>query len=356
MQLNLRAGSTIAPSTALAASLALALASPAGAEPRVPVADAGAQAVPMPGGAGGVGFDDLAFARSLRRVLAPAGRTGRLVLVDPASRAPTVIAGFAASSKWGGGHDEGVTSADEGRGFVFATDRTAKKLFVVDPAAMKIVASAALAAGPDYVRFVAATSEVWVTEPDADRIEVFSLPPTGVPTPAHAASIPVPGGPESLVIDGKRNRAYTHLWKAKTIAIDLRTRATAATWDNGCVDSRGIALDEERGWLIAGCAEGKATLLDAGHDGARLGALADGSGVDVIAYNPALRHVYLPGARSRTMAIVGLAPTGAPTLLGRVTTAAGAHCVAADDLGNAWVCDPAHGQLLLFHDPYPASK
>jgi hypothetical protein len=63
----------------------------------------------------------------------------------------------------------------------------------------------------------------------------------------------------------------------------------------------------------------------------------------------------LPGAKSATMAFVAIAPSGHPTLLGTVPTAEGAHCVAADDRRSAWVCDPDHGQLLVFNDPYPAT-
>ena len=45
-----------------------------------------------------------------------------------------------------------------------------------------------LPTGPDYVRFVAATTELWVTEPSASQLEIFSLAGDGTPT--HAAAIP----------------------------------------------------------------------------------------------------------------------------------------------------------------------
>jgi len=83
--------------------------------------------------------------------------------------------------------------------------------------------------------------------------------------------------------------------------------------------------------------------------------VSSGSGVDVVAHSPGLPHVYLPGASSATMAVVAIGPNGYPALLGTVPTAEDAHCVAADDRGHAWVCDPNHRQLLVFKDPYPAS-
>ncbi len=313
-----------------------------------------ATTVPLPGGSAGIGFDDLGFSPALKKVLVPAGRSGNLDLVDPKTAEVVSIGGFSASAKAGGGHGEGITSADAGRGLLFATDRTARSLAIVDPSSRAIIARAALASEPDYVRFVAATGEVWVTEPDKERVEVFTLPASGTPTPEHAAFLPVPGGPESLVIDETHGRAYSHLWKGSTVEIDLRKRIVLRTWKNGCIGSRGIALDAKRGFLFVGCSEGKAVVLGLDKDGAVLGSLEHGSGVDIIHYNTELRHLYLPGSRSGTMAILGVASTGELSLLGTVKTANGAHCVVSDDQRQAWVCDPEHGQLLLVIDTLPA--
>src|SRR5205814_4400076 len=63
----------------------------------------------------------------------------------------------------------------DGNGFLFVTDRTAGELDVVDPHANQIVGSTALASQSDYVRFAAATNELWVSEPSSSRLEIFSL-------------------------------------------------------------------------------------------------------------------------------------------------------------------------------------
>src|SRR4029077_12912585 len=119
------------------------------------------------------------------------------------------------------GHDQGPTSVDEGGGFLFVTDRTTRKLSVVDPTAKKIVATVSVATTPDYLRYVPQTNEVWITEPDMEQIEVFSLSGN---QPGHAARIKTPGGPESMVVDRTRDRAYTHLWGGGTISVDVHTR------------------------------------------------------------------------------------------------------------------------------------
>jgi DNA-binding beta-propeller fold protein YncE len=128
----------------------------------------------LPGGESGIGFDDMGFAPSIHKVLVPAGRSGNLDLIDPDTKQVTAIGGFSSRSSFGGGHGQGVTSADEGRGLLFATDRDARQLKVVDPKTQSVITTAPLAAGPDYVRYVSTTGEIWVTEPGAARIEVFS--------------------------------------------------------------------------------------------------------------------------------------------------------------------------------------
>lgn len=301
----------------------------------------------------GIGFDDLGYSVSLRKVLVPAGRSGKLDLVDPGSLAVTTIHGFQSTPAYNKGHDDGPTSADEGRGLVFVTDRTAQKILVVDPAAQSVLASAPLASGPDYVRYVTPNNEVWVTEPDKERIEVFALPESGPPTPSHLLFISVPGGPESLVVDPIRSRAYAHLWQGQTVAIDVKGHQIAATWPNGCGGSRGIALDVPKGWLFAACAEGKAVVLDVDHGGAQKSIASSGGRVDVVGYSPQLGHLYLATSRRRLM-VFGVSAAGQLTTLGGYSTTGG-RCVTADDQGNAWVCDPQDGRLLMIKDQFPKS-
>jgi len=197
----------------------------------------------------------MVFASLLRKILVPAGRSGTLDLVDPDTKQVTAISGFSSRGSLAGGHGQGVTSVDEGRGLLFATDRDARQLDVVDPKTRSVIATARLASGPDYVRYVSTTDEVWVTEPRAARIEIFSLPQSGAPRPAHLTFISISSGPESLTIDNARGRAYTHLWADTTLAINLKSHEVSARWENGCRHSRGIAMDPARGHLFVGCAE-----------------------------------------------------------------------------------------------------
>lgn len=311
---------------------------------------AGAPAINLPGGAAGIGFDDLRYSERLGRVLVPAGRSGALDLVDPASRAVTSIGGFSATRSYRGGHDDGVTSVDDTGRWLLATDRTARRLLVVDPARRAIIASAALGGHPDYVRWVAATGEAWVTEPDEERIEILAVASDGVP--AVSGSVAVAGGPESLVVDPRRGRVYTHLWNGATVAIDVAARSLVARWPNGCDSSRGIALDVEDGFLFASCRSGRVVVIDAGRDGRQLAALSPVQGSDVIDYRAELRHLYTAGAVSADVAIVGVSRAGGLTLLGKHPAARGSHCVVGDGRGGVYVCDPDGGRILVREDRF----
>lgn len=308
----------------------------------------------LPGGEAGIGFDDLMFAPALHRVLAPAGRIGKLALIDPKTQRIEWVAGFSADAdKLAGGHGEGTTSADAGGGFIFASDRSRTEVEIVDPKTLKIIGSANLAGGPDYVRWVEPRSEVWVTEPNKKQVEFFALDEGKL---VRKGVIDVPGGPESLVVDATRGRAYTHTWNDATVAIDLATHKEVARWNNGCAASRGIALDEKRGFLFVGCGEGKATALDVTRNGKQVGSAATGKGVDIVAYNPSLAHLYVPGGDSATLTILGVSATGKLAVLGSVAVAADSHCVAVDELAHAYVCAPKQGALLVVTDPFPAAR
>jgi hypothetical protein len=145
---------------------------------------------------------------SSHRQVAPAGRTGKLDPIDPKTHKVESIGGFSAETdKFAGGHGEGTTSADAGGGYIFASDRGRSDVNVVDPKSSKIVGTVKLAGGPDYVRWVEPAREVWVTEPGKKQIEFFALDGGKL---VRKGVIDVPGGPESLVIDATRGRAYMH--------------------------------------------------------------------------------------------------------------------------------------------------
>jgi DNA-binding beta-propeller fold protein YncE len=301
--------------------------------------------VSLPGVQGGIGFDDLVFCPALQKVLVPGGGSGRLFLIDPENHSIQTVNGFGIAS-FNGGHGDGVTSADSDGSYIFASDRTNKAVFIVDYKTLKTVGSAPLASVPDYVRYVSATNEVWVTEPDEDRIEVFSFN-SGAPKLEGKGFIPVSGGPESLVI-GSDGNAYTHLWNGETVAINVKSRVIVERSSNGCHGSRGIALDSQDGFVFAGCSEGKASVINLKNG--KVLSSKTGADVDVIGYNPELRHLYIPSAKEGILTIFSVDHEGKLAQDGQVATKKGSRCATYDNKGGVWACDPRSGSLLFYRD------
>lgn len=322
----------------------------------LPIAAAAAATTPpvttllrIPGGAHGLGFDDIGYVAALDRIVVPAAQSGALVLIDPRNDALRVLPGITPAGGASKGHDAGTTSASYGEGLLFASDHDAQALLAVNPVSGKVVARAALAAQPDYVRYVAPLKQVWVTEPHAQQIERFAVTGGAHPALRRLGVIPVMGGPESLMIDDATGMAYTNQWRDHTLAIPLRDPHVAARWPNTCVGSRGLALDAAQHTLFVGCKEGKVVALNLDANGRIIASAPVGAGVDIIAWNPTLRHLYAPGAISATMTVLGYDGHAFKTLA-TVPTAAHAHCVASDGRDKAYVCDPGAGALLVYRD------
>jgi hypothetical protein len=316
-----------------------------------PPVDAGATPLELPGGSAGIGFDDMTYSAGLAQVLVPAGRTGDVDLVAPSTEAVTSVTGFSTSASYGGDTSFGVTSAIEGNDVIYATDRTSKTLAAVDPATRKITETFTLASTPGYVRYVAATQEVWVTEPAAAQIEVVAVhAPDGGPGLAQVGTIAVDGA-ESLELDGTSGTAFTNSPKS-TIALDVTTHKIANTWPNGCTTARGLAVDPMNGWVIVGCNEGRLVVLSE-TSGSMLGAVSLGAGVDRLAYDASRTRAYVPIPSSPgAMGVIVLSAKGVPTIAGSVEAPDGAHCAVAPGGGEVFVCAPAKGQLVYLFDPF----
>jgi outer membrane protein assembly factor BamB len=314
-------------------------------------ADPGPRSLPLGAEKSPIGLDDMYFSSTLDKVLIPAGRTGKIVLIDPATTAIVdSIGGFGTQPPADGGRGIGATSVDESGNLLLATDRSTHQLDVVDPKSKKIVTSTPLEAGPDYVRNVAKTNEIWVTEPRAEKIEIFSFS-RATSQPKHSADIEVKGGPEALVIDNPRGVGYTNIDGGKTVVIDLKSHAFIHEWPNGCESAEGALLADSGKLLFVACGEGKVVSIDP-DNGKVISAVKANAGIDIIAYNPKLRHLYAPGSKDATVAIISVSNKGELAIVKTLPSVERGHCVVADDHDNFYVCDPMHAGLLVYHDDH----
>lgn len=306
--------------------------------------------IAIPGGAHGIGFDDIGFAPALGRITVPAGATGNLVLIDPTSDALTVIPGVSAPPTNHKQRREGTTSAIEADGYLFASDHDPVAIVTLDPHSHAVLARTPLQSGPDYLRYVARTQEIWATEPGKQQIEVFKLTTTPQPKLTPETTIHIAGGPESLEIDNTRDHAFANLWHSKTVELSLTQHKVLAEWPNTCAHSHGIALDRANDHVFVGCGEGKVVALAAGDGGKVIASAKVGAGIDIISYSPKLHHLYVPGAKAETLTIFNVAASGALAPLATYQTAPHAHCVTNDDAGHVFVCAPQTGTILKIDD------
>lgn len=311
-------------------------------------------AVQLPGGEPGIGLDDLRFSTTLGKLVVAAGRTGRVDLIDPETLDITSVDGFSAFSSFDGSDQQGVESADEGNGLVYAVDRARFTLNVVDPAIGAIVASTDLEhTEPDYVRFSSARSEVWISNVNRGRVDVLTA--AGAAPPVHAAFIATSGGPEGIALDDPHARAYVRAFGGDVIVIDMAARVAIDRWSTGCRSAHGIPIvDPDRPFVYVGCSDASVVVLDA-ETGGQLGRFALGSGSSIIAYSPSLRHLYLRGDGNPTVVALSVSPAGELAEIDRFTATTKGHCMATDPGGNLWVCDWTGGRLLRFADLQPAT-
>jgi hypothetical protein len=321
-----------------------------------------ADVIPIPGGETGIGFDDLIYSTHLHRMLVPGGWLGTVNLVNPDTLEVISIPGFSAEAAWTEGDDlKGVGTVDEGNGLVFVGDRTTGEVGVVDPAQKKILTKTKTAGYPDMVRYVEATGEVWVGEPFAGQIEVMKGAKDG--NPVSDGTIPLPGGPQALLIDQQRGIAMTlHLAKGEVVAIDVKTRQELGIWPTGCGSSHGlVALDEKRGYVFPGCLnKARGAVLDLNNGGALLDSFDLGGGESLVAFSSKLNHFYLRGDPGTAVGVLGVSNGGKLShfstfamTFAKPDKPAKGHCLAADDLGGIWSCDAYGGTILRYKDSFP---
>jgi hypothetical protein len=128
-------------------------------------------------------------------------------------------------------------------------------------------------------------------------------------------------------VDAKRGRFYTNLEdKDRTVAVDLKTHETVATWNPACGGGgpHGLALDEAAGHLFIGC-DALAEVMNVGGDGAVLSKIDTGDGVDDINYAPATHLLYVGAARAAKLTIARADASGKLTTVAQVPTQNGAR-------------------------------
>jgi DNA-binding beta-propeller fold protein YncE len=296
--------------------------------------------LPLPdNGTGDVSMDYLAFDPATNNVWVPGGNTGAVDVVDVETSTVRQIPNLPTSevSARGGTRVLGPSGVSLGQGVVYIGNRGGSEVCAFNSRTLVRVTCQHLDARPDGVAYVAPTKEVWVTTPSEQGIRILDAT-----TLMQKTKLTFPGNPEGYAVDGKRGRFYTNLEdKDRTVAIDLKTHQTLATWNPACGGGgpHGLGLDVAAGHLFVGC-DASAEVMNVGGDGAVLSRVETGDGVDDIHFVPGTHLLYVGAARAAKLTIARADAAGKLTTVAQVATQIGARNGVVTQDGTVFL---AHG-------------
>ena len=320
------------------------------------------RAIPLPGATGPASLDYIAYEAPRpgddhSRVWVPVGVTGSVDVYDVAAGAFTRVDGFKTAERESHGKKRlaGPSAVAIGERFAYVGDRATHEVCPVALANLSRSPCLTLSTGIDGVAWVASAHEVWVTTPEEQTLTILETTPAG--GLKVAGTVKVGGQPEGYAVDEKHGLFFTNLEdKGGTVVIDIKTRAVTATWSPGCGPDgpRGVAVDEASRVVLVACTD-HIQALDAAANGALLGRLETGAGVDNIDFATTTRRLTVAAGKAARLTVAELGDHGSFKVVATGTTRDGARNAVADVKGNAYVADAAGASLLVVSAAPPAS-
>jgi hypothetical protein len=274
---------------------------------------------------------------------------GSLDVLDIASGAITKVEGFKTVEKDSKGKKRvfGPSSAAVGDGVVYVGNRATNEVCVVDTKSLKRGSCVTLPTPIDALAYVASAKEVWVTTPSDSSLTVLDAVKPA--TLKKKLIIKTPGETECSAVDDAHGVFFTNLEdKGSTLVIGIKDHKIRSTWNAACSSDgpRGVASDPDRGFIFVACTD-HVQVLDAAHDGALLGKIDTGAGVDNIDYLPSSGNLIVGAGKAAKISVLHIDDHGTPTLVATGNTAAGSRNAVADANGNVYLPDPANGAILV---------
>jgi DNA-binding beta-propeller fold protein YncE len=306
------------------------------------------KSIPLPGVTGPAFLDYIVYEHAHERVWVPVGSTGSVDVLDIASGSFTRVDGFKTVEREMNGKKRtlGPSAAAAGDGFVYIGNRASSEVCPVDAATLKPGKCLKLPTGTDGVAYVAAAKEVWVTTPKDQTVTVLDASkPSSL---AMKTVVKTDGAPEGYAVDDAHGLFFTNLEdKGGTVVVDVKTHKVRATWAPGCgADGpRGIAFDATHNFAFVACTD-HIQVLDAAHDGALLGRLDTGAGVDNIDYVGG--RLYVAAGKGSKLTVASIDEKGQLAVVATGDSSEGARNAVGDANGNAYVADSLGGRLLVF--------
>jgi DNA-binding beta-propeller fold protein YncE len=304
--------------------------------------------LPLPGATGPAFLDFIVFEPARSRVWVPVGSTGSVDVLDTATATFERIDGFKTEERETKGKKRtfGPSAAAVGDGVVYVGNRATSEICPIEIQTLTRDPCLKLAAATDGVAYAASVREVWVTNPKAQTLTILDASRPGALHPK--ALVKLEGAPEGYAIDETRGLFYTNLEDTgATLAIGLKTREVSASWTARCGPDgpRGLAFDAAHDFLLVACTD-HVQVLDAAHDGALLGKLDTGAGLDNIDF--ADGKVFAAAGKAARLTIAKLDAKGDLAILAVASTSEGARNAVAGANGSVFVADAQGARLLRF--------
>jgi hypothetical protein len=317
----------------------------------------GFTAVSLPGATAPASLDYLAYEPRHSRVWVPVGTTGSVDVFDTKTGAFVRVDGFKTVQREFKGRTRtmGPSAVAIGDGVAYVGNRASNEVCPIDTESLRLGPCVTLATPTDGVAYVGTAKEVWVTTPRDQSIAVLDV--SEPMAPKAKTAIHLDGAPEGYAVDANRGLFFTNLEdKNKTVVIDIARHAPVAEWDVRCGEEgpRGVAVDADDAGdhhlVFVACTD-RVLVLDARHDGAPLGAVATGAGIDNIDWLSSRRMLFVAAGKSATVTVDRIDHTGHATPVAVGSSVEGARNGVADDRGNVYVADPVNARLLVFAAP-----
>ena len=208
----------------------------------------------------------------------------------------------------------------------FATCGREGAVAVFDLKTLKVSQKVKAGQNPDAILYDPASQKVYAFNHTSGDITIID-PATLDKEPD---TLPVGGTLEFAVADGA-GHVYVNVEDKNEVAvIDSKQQKVTAYWPVAPGESpTGLAMDVAHGRLFVGCGNQKMVVLDAG-TGKVLASPAAGSGIDGVAFDPALGLAVTANGRDGTLTAVREGPAGQFAVVQTLTTVKGARTVWGD--------------------------
>lgn len=149
--------------------------------------------------------------------------------------------------------------------------------------------------------------------------------------------------PEGAATDGKGKLYVNNEGKSTMQVLDEKSLKPVASWPLApCEGPTGIAFDRGANRVVSGC--GKTSVVVDPASGKIVATIANGDGVDALGWDPSQQLLYIPAGRDSTVTIVHRDGPDKYTVVGTVTTMAGAKTIAVDPVKHvAYLFQPEYG-------------